>query len=35
MCTSTLVEDANGSRLVGAPVAKDENIPHGPNMQQK
>ena len=35
MCTSTLVEDANGSRLAGAPVVKDENMSHGLNMQQK
>ena len=35
MCTSTLVEDANGSRLVGASVAKDENMPHGPKYATK
>ena len=35
MCTSTLVEDGNGSKLVGAPVAKDENMPHGPKYATK
>ena len=35
MCTSTFVEDVNGSRPVGAPVAKDENMPHGPKYATK